>query len=67
MDVVLGLLAFAVGSILASFAGATFDLPGLVLSTLIYLVSLVVGVYLVVRGLGKLVEDIVRHEVTNRA
>ncbi|WP_458187436.1 hypothetical protein [Haladaptatus sp. NG-WS-4] len=66
IDVVLGVLAFSFGQWLGAAVTGAFGFVGLLLYGLVYLVSVAIGVYLVVRGLGTLVEDIVRHEIIHR-
>jgi hypothetical protein len=65
-DVVLGVVAISLGQILGGIAASAFGFLGILLYALFALASLVIGAYLVVRGAGKLVEEIVRREVTHR-
>jgi hypothetical protein len=66
-DVVLGVVAISVGQVLGGIAASAFGFLGILLYALFALASLVIGVYLVVRGAGKLVEETVRREVRHRA
>jgi len=67
IDVVLGVVAISVGQVLGGIAASAFGFFGIILYALFALASLVIGVYLIVRGAGKLVEETVRREVTHRA
>ena len=66
IDVILGLLAFSfvrwVGATIADGMGFL----GVLLFVPFYVIALIIGVYFVVQGLGKLVEDIVRQELARR-
>ncbi|WP_227353476.1 hypothetical protein [Haladaptatus salinisoli] len=52
---------------LGAAVSAQFGEIGIVLFVPFYVVSLVAGAYFVVCGLGKLVEDVVRREITHRS
>ncbi len=67
IDIVLGLLAIYLGHILGVLVAGAFGFLGAILYIIFALASLVGGVYLIVRGFGKLVEDIVRAEVARSA
>ncbi|WP_231185516.1 hypothetical protein [Haladaptatus sp. DYF46] len=67
IDVVLGVVAISVGQVLGGIAASAFGFLGIILYAVFALASLVIGVYLVVRGAGKLVEEIVWREVRRLA
>ncbi|KZN25407.1 hypothetical protein A4G99_02615 [Haladaptatus sp. R4] len=67
VNIVLGLLAMFLGRTLGVFVMGAFGFLGTVVFALLALASLVGGVYLIVRGLAILVEEIVQVEITNRA
>ncbi|WP_423743962.1 hypothetical protein V5735_13300 (plasmid) [Haladaptatus sp. SPP-AMP-3] len=66
-DIVLGIVAVLLGQALGGIAASVFGFLGILLYALFALGSLIVGVFLVVRGFGKLVEETVRREVRYRA
>ncbi len=66
-DVVIGILAFSLIRWFGAAIADPFGFFGTFLFFPFYVAALVVGVYFVVRGLGNLIEDIVRQEITHRS
>jgi hypothetical protein len=66
VDITAGILIFSFGRWLGAAVASAINGFGIVVFAVFYLVSLFIGVYLIVRGLGTLVEDIVRDEATHR-
>ncbi|WP_049969570.1 hypothetical protein [Haladaptatus cibarius] len=63
VSVAAGILTISFGRWLGATIAGTIDGFGIVVFAFFYLVSLFVGVYVIVRALGNLVEDIVRDEI----
>ncbi|WP_227374647.1 hypothetical protein [Haladaptatus halobius] len=67
IDAAVGVLAFSFIRWVGAAISALFEGIGIVLFVPFYVVSLVVGAYFVVRRLSKLVEDIVRRELSRHS
>ncbi|SIR47752.1 hypothetical protein SAMN05421858_2411 [Haladaptatus litoreus] len=63
VNVTAGILIILFGRWLGATIAGGIDGFGIVVFAFVYLVSLFAGVYVIVRALGNLVEDVVRNEV----
>lgn len=66
VEIALGILIFSFGRWLGATVAEVIDGFGIVVFALFYIISLFIGVYFIVRGLGELVEDIVRSEIVQQ-
>ncbi|WP_266078802.1 hypothetical protein [Haladaptatus caseinilyticus] len=66
VNIATGILIFSFGRWVGATIAGAINGFGIVVFALFYISSLLIGVYFIVRGLGELVEDIVRDEITHR-